>query len=253
MANGFVIRGYGCLFNSEAVVAGVREHVVPGAFWGLSMNCEIRWGTHDGYVLAKTRDGSGALHQDARGLGFEATLWTDSAGAAAYRAILQSVSRRSDGPFQASVWFEEMQDQTYWGADGVLLHRRITSARVSHIAIVSCGAAYSDTQVWPDIPLDELPRSIAAMARDWETGRDKYVREQKLYAKRGAALLDRRSRSGPAARERSSPAPHQAKGLTGRFLTDETLTRHVASGRLSKTGMAHYVAKRQRLQQQART
>ena len=75
MAEGLVIRGYGCTFGTEAIVAGVREHVVPGAFWGLTLDTGIQWGVHNGYVLARTRKEQSIVFLT----GFFAGLWLTSA------------------------------------------------------------------------------------------------------------------------------------------------------------------------------
>jgi phage head maturation protease len=119
------------------------------------------FGTHEAVAaFARTKDHSLTLFQDRYGLGFEARMSTGTPGVFGIaRAIARGDTTR------ASVNFTDMDCTTRHEADA--RHRRVTRARIDHIAIVS-QAAYEGTAVWlADSDIRDLPPRIAALQARW--------------------------------------------------------------------------------------
>lgn len=83
-ATGRKLAGYAAVFDQETRIADFREVIRPGAFAGsLGANPDILclWDHDPHRVLARTRNGSLRLSEDARGLRFELDVPSTSIGA----------------------------------------------------------------------------------------------------------------------------------------------------------------------------
>lgn len=192
MSQDFLIRGYGAVFNSPALLeGGLRETIAHGAF-DLSVPMDLLCWGHDGAALAGTRERSLSFFQDRRGLGFEARL---PAGMPYARAAAEAIERRE--LWGCSVQFSAWRAQEDEGS------RRIEWAQIEHLALCS-NPRYARTRVWR-ADVEALPPDLEALASDWEAGR--------LLAELAAARLDRERRA-------SQPSRSSCATVTGPPLHD---------------------------------
>lgn len=165
MSNLYNLRGYAALFN---VRGDVREnsilpyYVKPGAFQIGAASIPLLF-AHDRQLQYATT-GRGNLHlwQDSRGLAFEAWLpMTDR------HAGLVSGIR--DGRYDqvSAEYCNEQSTRASIDGERVMIVER---AGLGEISICPQGAC-SDTGVWlGNVPQDDLPPRMRALAHDWVAG-----------------------------------------------------------------------------------
>jgi HK97 family phage prohead protease len=213
------IRGYALPFDQEAIVEGVRETVAPGAF-EMCWDVALHYGEHGGHRIARRDDASLSLFQDRYGLAFQAYLEDDRAGVTCFNAIAR-------GAFSgASVNFVRMQaDEKVFGC---LFHRRITKARIDHIALTN-RPCYENTGVWPAFNPEDLPPRFRDLARRWNLGKA-------LSSQRSPrASYSRGVSTAASARQRARVDGTPASSLSS-FMSWEEQRR-----RIIELGFAHFV------------
>ena len=219
MTRPLTIRGIACNFNVEAVIeaeGGVRETVAPGAFDLASFDIKVLYGLHDGVPIARQYGGSAHFFQDRHGLKFEAQMPDTWRGLNAFNSVARGdVSR-------CSVDFISME-KTETVAAGVK-HRRITRARIDHVAISASPVCYKTTAVWPVLEdRYDLPPHLRRLDDQWRIG-NSLARIEADRRRRESArpvALDHARRLMPHRRSpagRAEPNPETLRGYRKNML-----------------------------------
>lgn len=137
--------GYAATFGAEARIGWVRETIAPGAFAAALSGDVLALLDHDAAkVLGRTRSGTLALKEDAKGLAFELDLPETQAG-----DDVIALARRGDlGGMSFGFTVPEGGDR--WEGE----RRTLTRVELHEISVVSSWPAYPDTS----LQLRNMPR-----------------------------------------------------------------------------------------------
>ncbi|MFN8493834.1 MAG: HK97 family phage prohead protease [Caldilineaceae bacterium] len=167
-----LIFGYAAVFNvlSEELFGIFRETIMPGAFDGCLVDCDIRalWNHNPDFPLGRTTNDTLRLEQDNTGLRIEIEPPETQIGRDAVKSI-----QRGDVD-QMSFAFEVIEDEWSEGPDGVVrtLHA-VKLFEVSPVVFpaypqtnVGVGVRGLDWGVMPDIPAEFRRASGLAVGRN---------------------------------------------------------------------------------------
>lgn len=140
-ADGIRVEGYAAVFNEEADIGGMfREVIAPGAFRdAIGRDDVVFLINHEGLPLARTRSGTLALKEDARGLHMSTTLDAEDPDV---KSIVGKM-KRGDLDKMSFAFMPEVQE---WDESGEIPLRTIKRASLFDVSIVTT-PAYDGTEI----------------------------------------------------------------------------------------------------------